>query len=57
MRTIHTSRNLGTQKTVLYGWGQSHALPLSKGHIDRVFDKPTCLKNEQDYALSVSVEP
>ncbi|KAI8088523.1 regulator of chromosome condensation 1/beta-lactamase-inhibitor protein II [Thamnidium elegans] len=46
-RALHTS----TQKTVLYGWGQTQALPLTKGHMDRVFNQPTLLRNEQDYAL------
>jgi hypothetical protein len=54
VRAIHTSRSLGANKTVLYGWGQTSALPLTKGHIDGVFDKPTYLKNEHDYALPVS---
>lgn len=49
-RALHTS----AQKTVLYGWGQTQALPLTKGHMDRVFNQPTLLRNEQDYALPVS---
>jgi hypothetical protein len=50
IRNVHTS----TTKTVLYGWGQTQALPLTKGSMDRVFDRPTLLRTEQDYALPVS---
>ncbi|EPB88986.1 hypothetical protein HMPREF1544_04247 [Mucor circinelloides 1006PhL] len=46
-RSLHTS----TRKTVLYGWGQTQALPLTKGHLDRVLEQPTNLQKEQDYAL------
>lgn len=41
-------------KTVLYGWGQSLALPLTQGSMDRVFHVPRLLKQEPDYALPVS---
>ncbi|CAO3609475.1 unnamed protein product [Mucor fragilis] len=47
-RSLHTS----TKKTVLYGWGQTQALPLAKGHLDRVLQQPTNLQKEHDYALS-----
>lgn len=50
-RSLHTS----TRKTVLYGWGQTQALPLTKGHLDRVLEQPTNLQKEQDYALPVSM--
>ncbi|KAI8970324.1 regulator of chromosome condensation 1/beta-lactamase-inhibitor protein II [Mycotypha africana] len=39
------------KRPVLYGWGHSYALPLRKGHMDRVFTKPTRLESEEDYAL------
>ncbi|KAG2206850.1 hypothetical protein INT47_007607 [Mucor saturninus] len=47
IRKVHTQAS----KTVLYGWGQTLALPLSKGSTDRIFDRPRSLKEEQDYAL------
>lgn len=50
IRALHTA-----SKTVLYGWGQTQALPLTKGCIERVFNQPTCLKNEADYALPVGI--
>ncbi|KAI8049434.1 regulator of chromosome condensation 1/beta-lactamase-inhibitor protein II [Gilbertella persicaria] len=50
-RTFHSSCQRFTPNTVLYGWGQTQALPLSEGHMDRVFNRPVCLKNEKDYAL------
>ncbi|KAI8992662.1 regulator of chromosome condensation 1/beta-lactamase-inhibitor protein II [Pilobolus umbonatus] len=46
MRRYSTSH-----KTILYGWGQTQALPLLKGTMDRVFTKPICLRDEEDYAL------
>ena len=49
-RSLHTS----TKKTVLYGWGQTQALPLARGHLDRVLAQPTNLQKEDDYALPVS---
>jgi hypothetical protein len=52
IRSFHSSRRVN--KTVLYGWGHTHALPLTKGHLDRIFDKPTYLAKEPDYALPVS---
>ncbi|KAI7904447.1 regulator of chromosome condensation 1/beta-lactamase-inhibitor protein II [Cokeromyces recurvatus] len=52
MSKFHTINKFSTRgKTVLYGWGQSLALPLARGHLDRVFKEPVCLKNEQDFAL------
>jgi hypothetical protein len=53
IRALH-SAGQNACKTVLYGWGQTQALPLTKGHINRVFNQPTCLKLEADYALPVS---
>lgn len=50
IRKVHTS----TTTRVLYGWGQTKALPLINGSIDRVFDRPRLLKAEQDYALPAS---
>ncbi|CAO3661954.1 unnamed protein product [Rhizopus microsporus] len=38
-------------RTVLYGWGQTQALPLLKGSMDRVLNKPQLLKQLDDYAL------
>lgn len=40
-------------RTVLYGWGQTQALPLLKGSMDRVLNKPQLLKQLDDYALPV----
>ena len=51
-RALHTAQN--TRKSILYGWGQTQALPLSKGHMDRVLRQPTRLDKEDDYALPVS---
>ncbi|KAI8350155.1 regulator of chromosome condensation 1/beta-lactamase-inhibitor protein II [Blakeslea trispora] len=50
-RAFHTTRQLNATKTVLYGWGQTTALPLTEGHMDRTFHSPVCLKNQKDYAL------
>jgi hypothetical protein len=54
IRALHTVGQ-SARKTILYGWGQTQALPLTRGHIDRVFNQPTCLKHETDYALPVSI--
>ncbi|KAI8364461.1 regulator of chromosome condensation 1/beta-lactamase-inhibitor protein II [Choanephora cucurbitarum] len=50
-RAFHTTRQLSATKTVLYGWGQTTALPLTEGHMDRIFHSPVCLKSQKDYAL------
>lgn len=54
-RSLHTSRANSAVKTVLYGWGQTQALPLTSGHLDRFLGQPTNLQKEKDYALPVSV--
>lgn len=53
-RSIHSTANAAARRTVLYGWGQTQALPLTKGSIDRVFKQPTQLDKQDDYALPVS---
>lgn len=52
-RFLHT--NSSSRSKVLYGWGQTQALPLLKGNIDRVYKQPTRLDKESDFALPVSV--
>lgn len=54
-RSLHSTANTAVKRTVLYGWGQTQALPLTKGDIDRVFKQPTQLDKQDDYALPVSV--
>jgi hypothetical protein len=39
----------------VYGWGQSLALPLKNGNLDRIFLKPILLSKQPDYALPVSL--
>lgn len=51
---MHTSAVNSATKTVLYGWGQTQALPLTRGRFDRVFGQPINLQKEEDYALPVS---
>lgn len=53
-RFLHSTTKAAAKNTVLYGWGQTQALPLTKGHIDRVFNQPTQLDKQDDYALPVS---
>lgn len=53
-RSLHTSAVNSATKTVLYGWGQTQALPLTRGRLDRVLGQPTNLQKEEDYALPVS---
>jgi hypothetical protein len=53
-RSLHTSAANSTTNTVLYGWGQTQALPLTRGYLDRVLGQPTNLQKEEDYALPVS---
>ncbi|KAI9485241.1 MAG: regulator of chromosome condensation 1/beta-lactamase-inhibitor protein II [Benjaminiella poitrasii] len=54
--SIHTSSSVCARRKILYGWGQSMALPLRKGHLNRVFQQPVRLNKEQDYALPMDQE-
>ncbi|CAO3610820.1 unnamed protein product [Mucor hiemalis] len=50
-KSLQTTTKAAAKNTVLYGWGQTQALPLTKGHIDRVFNQPAQLDKQDNYAL------
>ncbi|KAI7851685.1 regulator of chromosome condensation 1/beta-lactamase-inhibitor protein II [Circinella umbellata] len=49
------THSLASGKTTLYGWGNTHALPLTARVENEVFTKPVQLDNRSDYALQGSV--
>ena len=48
------AHSLTSGKSTLYGWGNTHALPLTACTENEVFTKPVQLDNRSGYPLQVS---